>query len=87
VAPSVEWAMSHAFVDFNNTQATPSYAVWSLDSGWTVNDRVSLFLDLRNLADKAYVSNAQPVIAGGPAVAALWPGDGRSVNAGLTVDF
>jgi iron complex outermembrane receptor protein len=40
-------------------KAPPSYAILNLNAGWTVNDKVSLFLDARNLADEAYISNVQ----------------------------
>ena len=87
VAPSLEWSASGAWVDYRNTTKAPSYAVLSLNAGWNVTDDVSLFIDARNLTDKAYVSNVQAAIAATPATAAYWPGDGRSVFGGLTVSF
>jgi iron complex outermembrane receptor protein len=87
VAPSVEWSASDITVDYRNSTTAPSYAVFNLNAGWTVTDDVSAFLDIRNLADKAYVSNVQAAILTAPATAAYWPGDGRSVFAGLTVAF
>jgi len=84
VAPSVEWSASDAWVDYRNTVKAPSYAVWSLGAGWRVSERLSLFLDARNLADKAYISNVQAQIAATAASAAYWPGDGRSVFGGIT---
>jgi iron complex outermembrane receptor protein len=87
VAPSVEWSASDVWVDFSNTAKAPAYAILNLNAGWTLNDKVALFLDARNLADEAYVSNVQPVIAATAASAAFWPGDGRSVFAGVTLAF
>jgi iron complex outermembrane receptor protein len=52
-----------------------------------VNERVSLFLDVRNLGDEAYVSNVQAAVTATAATAAYWPGDGRAVFAGVTVTF
>jgi iron complex outermembrane receptor protein len=52
-----------------------------------LHPRLSVFVDARNLADKAYVSNAQAAIAAQPATAAYWPGDSRSVYAGVTAAF
>ena len=40
----------------------PRFATLNL-AGWTVNDKITVFVDARNLADKAYVSNVQPAIA------------------------
>ena len=48
---------------------------------------ISLFLDVRNLGDKDYISNVQAQIAATAASAAYWPGDGRSVFGGVTVAF
>jgi iron complex outermembrane recepter protein len=87
VAPSVEWSASDIWVDYRNTTRAPSYAIFNLNAGWALNKRLSIFLDARNLAAKAYVSNVQAAIAAAPATAAYWPGDGRSVFGGITVTF
>lgn len=87
VAPSVEWSPRGAYVDFANTTRAPSYAVAHINAGWTFRPGLSVFVDLRNLTDEAYVSNVQPVIAATTATAAYWPGDRRSVFAGLVLDF
>jgi iron complex outermembrane receptor protein len=87
VAPSVEWSASDIWVDFNNTTRAPSYAVWNLNVGWNVSERVSLFVDARNLANKAYVSNVQPAITAAAGTGYYWPGDGRAVFGGLAVRF
>ncbi|WP_293677575.1 TonB-dependent receptor, partial [uncultured Phenylobacterium sp.] len=52
IAPSVEWSASNIQVDYRNTTQASSYAVFNLNAGFAVNDRISLFLDIRNLADK-----------------------------------
>ena len=87
VAPSVEWSATDQWIDYKNTQTAPSYAILNLNAGWKVNDAVSLFLEARNLTDKAYVSNTQAAIAWTASTATLWPGDGRSVFGGVTVTF
>jgi iron complex outermembrane receptor protein len=87
VAPSIEWSATDAWIDYANTKATPSYAILNLNAGWKVTPKVSLFVDARNLTDKAYVSNTQAAITWAAATALLWPGDGRSVFGGVTVDF
>jgi iron complex outermembrane receptor protein len=74
------------WIDYANTKATPGYAIVNLNAGWKVNRTVSLFLDARNLADKAYVSNTQAAVAWTAATATIWPGDGRSVFGGVTVN-
>ncbi|MBO9558166.1 MAG: TonB-dependent receptor [Caulobacter sp.] len=87
VAPSLEWSATDQWIDYFNTQKAPGYAILNLNAGWKVTPAVSLFLDARNLADKAYVSNTQAAIRWTPTTATLWPGDGRSVFGGVTVDF
>lgn len=87
VSPSVEWTPQGAFVDFANTTRAPSYAVAHINAGWTFRPGVSVFVDLRNVTDEAYVSNVQPVITATAATGAYWPGDRRSLFAGLILDF
>lgn len=87
VAPSLEWSASKIQVDYRNTVQAPAYAVWSLNSGYALTERVSLFLDVRNVGDEAYISNVQAQIAATSASAAYWPGDGRSVFGGVTWTF
>ncbi len=87
VAPSLEWSASDIYVDFANTTTAPAYAIANLNLGWTLNERVSVFLDARNLSNEDYVSNVQAATQAMSATAAYWPGDKRSVYAGLTVGF
>jgi iron complex outermembrane receptor protein len=87
VAPSLEWSASNIQVDYSNLTQAPAYAVLNLNAGYAVNDRISLFIDIRNLAGKDYISNIQAQIRATAASAAYWPGDGRSAFAGLSVAF
>ena len=84
IAPSVEWSISDAWVDYANTLKSPSYAVASLNLGWSVNDQVSLFADARNLFDERYISNFGAVTdARVASTAVFWPGEGVSAFVGL----
>jgi iron complex outermembrane receptor protein len=88
IAPSVEWSISDAWVDYANTLKSPSYAVASLNLGWTVNDKVSLFADARNLFDERYISNfGAATDARVASTAVFWPGEGRSVFVGLRLAY
>ncbi|WP_297514571.1 TonB-dependent receptor [uncultured Caulobacter sp.] len=87
VTPSLEWSMTDPWIDYVNSRKAPAYAIVNLNAGWKVSDKVSLFVDGRNLFDKAYVSNTQAAVAWTPATATLWPGDGRSVFGGVMVSF
>lgn len=87
LAPSLEWSATDQWIDYKNTQKAPGYAILNLNAGWKITPAVSLFLDARNLTDKAYVSNTQAATTWTATTATLWPGDGRSVFGGVTVDF
>ncbi|QTC90018.1 TonB-dependent receptor family protein [Brevundimonas goettingensis] len=90
VAPSLEWSMADSWVDYQNTLKAPSYAVASLNAGWTSTTGVRLFLDVRNLTDERYISNFSAVTnARLPTVstAVFFPGEGRSVFVGVSRSF
>ncbi|CAN5483985.1 TonB-dependent receptor [soil metagenome] len=87
LAPSVEWSATAAWIDYANTKTAPGYAILNLNAGWKVTPKVSVFVDARNLTDKAYVSNTQAAITWTAATAVVWPGDGRSAFGGVTVNF
>lgn len=86
LAPSVEWSPRGVLVDYQNRVRAPAYAVAGLSAGYT-RDGVTLFLDARNLADKRYVSTVNPSVTADSATAAFWPGDGRSLFAGVSGKF
>ena len=87
IAPSVEWSASDIWLDYANTRAAPSYAILNLGLGWKLNRQASVFADVRNLTDEAYVSNVQAATVWTPGAALLWPGDGHGLFAGLTLSF
>lgn len=88
LAPSVEWSMVDSWVDYQNTLKAPSYAVASLNAGWTVNRNVSLYFDARNLTDERYVSNFSAVTdARIASTAVFFPGEGRSAFVGLRLSY
>jgi iron complex outermembrane receptor protein len=85
VAPSLEWSMKDAWVDYRNTLRAPGYAVWNLGAGAALGEHAKVFLDLRNLTDVRYVSNFSAVTdAQTASTAVFFPGEGRSVFLGLT---
>ena len=88
VAPSVEWSVQDAWVDYANTLKSPSYAVANLNAGWDVRRGVTLFADVRNLFDERYVSNFSAVTdARAASTAVFYPGDGRSAFVGLRLSY
>jgi iron complex outermembrane receptor protein len=90
VAPSVEWSISDAWVDYANSLKSPSYAVLGLNAGLNLANGLNLFVDARNLTDERYVSNFSAVTdARVPTVstAVFFPGEGRSVFVGVSRRF
>ncbi|MFN3514981.1 MAG: TonB-dependent receptor family protein [Phenylobacterium sp.] len=86
VAPTLERA-TRAWADFRNTAAAPAYTVVHLNAGVALNGTTTVFVDARNLTNEAYVTNVQPVISTAQSPAVYWPGDGRSVFAGIVLAF
>ncbi len=88
VEPSVEWIPSAPYADYANTLKSDNYATLNVKAGWDVLENVTLFVDGRNLTDERYISNASTLSdarVGNTAV--FFPGDGRSVFAGMSVKF
>lgn len=88
VAPNLEASMDNYYVDMANTLEADAYAILGLTAGLDVTENASLFVDLRNLTDEKYVTSASVVTTtaqGGTAL--FYPGDGRSVYAGLKYKF
>lgn len=88
LAPSLEWSIRDAWVDYANTLKSPAYAVASLNAGWSLPHGVTIFVDARNLADEVYASNVTAVTdARLVSTAVFYPGDGRSVFVGLRLAY
>lgn len=84
IAPSVDWVPNGAFVDHANTLKTPSYALIGLQAGMDLGHGVSVYVDARNLANKRYISDIGAITdARRVSTAVLYPGEGRSVFAGV----
>lgn len=85
IAPSV-LIQSDAWVDFANTLKAPGYTTWGLSASWNATDTATLFIEGRNLADKAFVSMTSAIAnarAPGVNLSVATPGDGRAVYAGV----
>ena len=84
LAPAVDWVPSGAFADHANTLRVPGYALLGVQAGLDFGGGLSVYLDARNLADRRYVSDLGPVTnARLVPTAIFYPGEGRSVFAGL----
>ncbi|MDB5557150.1 MAG: TonB-dependent receptor [Enterovirga sp.] len=88
LSPSVEWVPQGPFADFANTLRTPGYALFGIQTGMALPNGVTVFVDARNLTDKRYVSDLAAVTdARRVSTAIFYPGEGRSVFAGLRYGF
>ncbi|WP_288582382.1 TonB-dependent receptor [uncultured Methylobacterium sp.] len=91
LAPSLDWVPTGAFADHANTLRAPGYALVGLQASVSVDPGLTLFLDARNLTDARYVSDVSAVTSAaaltGSAARIFYPGDGRSVFAGLRGTF
>lgn len=88
LAPSVEWVPRDLYVDYANTLRYPGYTTVSLNAGVDLPGGIALFMDLRNLTDERYVSNANAVSDARTAATDVFtPGEGRSAYLGVRYAF
>ncbi len=88
VAPSLEWVPVGAEVDFANTLDAPGYAILGVEAGYELNERVSLFVDARNLTNEKYISNFSTITRATPQNSnVFYPGDGIGIFGGIVVRF
>ncbi|WP_439471712.1 TonB-dependent receptor family protein [Brevundimonas sp.] len=91
VTPSVEWRISDAWVDYQNTLKAPGYTLLGLNASWAVKDGITLFVDGRNLTDERHVNEfsaitdarVPPLPATPVSTVVFNPGEGRAVFLGL----
>ena len=89
VGPKFEWVPRKAPMDNANTLYNDAYALWGFKAGHAIDKKWSWFADARNLANKKYAAttNIAASYAAAPTGAYYYPGDGRSVYAGVDVKF
>lgn len=85
--PNVRIASS-TYVDHANTLKAAGYGVYGFKIGQRVNKNVSWFVDARNLTDKTYAATTGVVAdARGADGRYFYPGDGRSLYAGVELKY
>jgi iron complex outermembrane recepter protein len=85
LGPNVEWVPRAYFADNANTLRTSAYAIFGFRAAAELMRGVDVYLDARNLADTAYISNVSSIPT--PTLAnqnVFFPGDGRAVYVGVT---
>ena len=88
LAPAVDWVPEGAFADHSNTLRVPGYVLFGIQTGFNLPGGATVFIDARNLTDKRYVSDLGAVSdARTVPTAIFYPGEGRSVFAGIRYVF
>ncbi|MEK9969700.1 MAG: TonB-dependent receptor [Ferrovibrio sp.] len=81
--PNIEWVPEGYSVDNANALKTAPYALLGAKAGYDFGNGLKIFVDGRNLLDRAYIATTS-VAATATATSALFnPGDGRAVYAGI----
>lgn len=79
-------SVARTAVDYTNTLYAPSYTIFGATTGFEApSKKWQVYLDLKNLADKDYVTTVSPVYnaVGNKNTASFYPGDGFGVFAGV----
>ena len=88
VTPDIEAVPGGGYVDHANTLKAPGYAVVGTKATYQLQPGSDFFVDARNLLDKRYVSNYSAITNARTAnTEVFYPGEGRSVFAGIRVRF
>ena len=82
VGPNLEWVPQSYFVDSANTLKTEPYAIWGLKAGVDNGGTYSVYIEARNIANKAYIASASVIDRANPALPLFEPGTGRAIYIG-----
>ena len=85
VQMQVDWHPDSTPVDNMNTLFNESFVLVGVRGNYDINDRFSLFVDVRNIFDETYASSTLIVDLARRDQAAFLPGDGRAVYFGIRV--
>ena len=87
IAASVDWLPAGTWADDANTLRVPGYTLLGVQAGYDFRNGVSVYV-ARNLTNKRYVSDISTVADARTASTAIfYPGDGRSIFAGVRYAF
>ncbi|MBI5130471.1 MAG: TonB-dependent receptor [Rhodopseudomonas palustris] len=83
VGPNVEWVPQAYYVDSANTLQTEPYALLGLKAGIDNGGPYSIYIEGRNLTNKAYIASASIIDKANANSPLFEPGTGRAVYAGF----
>jgi iron complex outermembrane receptor protein len=84
--PNMELVPTTYFVDSQNRVSTAAYGIWGFRAGYE-RENYTLFLDARNLSDKAYIASTSISNTSNSGSMYFEPGNGRAVYGGLRVKY
>ncbi|MGV8996069.1 MAG: TonB-dependent receptor family protein [Parvibaculaceae bacterium] len=87
IAPKIDWVPDGGYVDYANTQKSPSYVMYGIEGGVDVTPTLRLFVEGRNLTDEHAVTSYTTVTTYVPNSSIFYPADGRAIYAGFTASF
>ncbi|MGP9811802.1 TonB-dependent receptor family protein [Rhodopseudomonas sp. NSM] len=83
LGPNVEWVPQAYYVDSANTLTTEPYALLGLKAGIDNGGPYSIYIEGRNLTNKAYIASASIIDKATASSPLFEPGAGRAVYAGF----
>ena len=84
--PAFEYA-STTYVDFQNRFDVDTYRIWNFKAGYQVHEDVTVYLNVENIFDEEYVSNAAIVGEATQESNLFNPGQDRSLFVGIEIKF
>ncbi|GGE59813.1 TonB-dependent receptor family protein [Niveispirillum cyanobacteriorum] len=90
VGASVEWAADGAWIDYANSLKAPGYDVWSVNGSVQLAKGLRAYAEARNIFKTRYISSISTIAnarATGANLNVYYPGEGRSLYAGLKAEF
>lgn len=82
IGPHIEWVPEGYFVDAANSLMTDPYAIWGMKAGFDNGKNFSVYVEGRNLSDKAYISSASVARVANASSALFEAGTGRAIYTG-----
>ena len=87
ISPSLEWAPQGAWADYRNSRRVKGYALLGVSGEAALNDRLSLFVDLRNITGVKAIGDISAVVDAVDASAIFYPVERRSIFGGVRARF
>jgi iron complex outermembrane receptor protein len=84
--PNMELVPTTYFVDSQNRVSTAAYGIWGFRAGYE-KENYTLFLDARNLSDKAYIASTSINNIANSGSMYFEPGNGRAVYGGVRIKY